>query len=127
MSIAKAREMVGTHDSSGSPTHMQGYEALGTEDSDTAPLVRKLGVVTFTKGGEIHIKEESQAEMWPEEEVYGGVSYVDITTYGDCPRGAFIKVCGPDRQAVEDAWHRARTAWIAVRDAIWDGPVGTGE
>lgn len=47
-------------------------------------------------------------EGWHPSEVPTGVACVQITTNGDDPAGAFVKVTGPDRQSVEAAFDRAR-------------------
>lgn len=47
---------------------------------------------------------------WPPAEVHAGVAAFVINLHGDDPGGAWIRVVGPDRDAVVAAWVRAKTA-----------------
>lgn len=97
--------------------HMRGWEAFGTEHDE--PEVRRLGTVTFTRSGGIAIREHDDAEDWPPSELYNGVAAISIGSYGDHPAGAYIAVVGPDRDAVEAAWRRARSVFLAAADTLW--------
>jgi hypothetical protein len=112
------------------PAHMRGFEAFGCVgdryDAGTEtpwhspnPEVRPLGTVTFDKRGEITMRLDDDQEDWPDSELHNGVAHIEISASADDPNGCFLSVVGPDRDAVEAAWHRAADGFRAIREAMW--------
>lgn len=54
------------------------------------------------------LKNDDGKYDWPDHEVTNGVAGIEIRTWGDDPSGAWVRVVGPDRDAVTAAFHRAR-------------------
>lgn len=110
-------------------THMRGFEAFGCvgptyADRDPAvfgenPTVRPLGTVTFAKNGDIVMRVDDDQEDWPDAELHHGVAHISISASADDPSGCFLSVCGPDRDAVEAAWHRAAAGFEAIAAQVW--------
>lgn len=78
---------------------MKGWEAFDAihPDRDNDPIIRSLG-------GD---------EDWPPDEVANGVAHILISTNGDCHGSSFVKVSGPDRNAVAACYLRCRAAVLA--------------
>ncbi len=95
---------------SSSGSAMRGWEAFGVAPvelgyrDEKGPTVRRLG--TDTVRVTLTPQQERELEDWPEAELHGGVAHISISAWGDDIRGAYVKVAGPDRDAVEAAWHR---------------------
>lgn len=100
---------------------MKGFEAFGI--SDGTPTVRRLGLVTFTKGGGVTTEEQPGTEEWHPDEVHDGVASVEIHSHADGRPAAYIYVCGTDRDAVENAWLRARDQWNGFGKRLWNPSV----
>lgn len=91
------------------PTHMRGWEAFGVAPpglslSGPEPTVRRIG--TNHGRPELTPKEEAALEDWPDPEVFGGIAGWSLSAWGDDTAGAYIRVWGPDRDAVAACWDR---------------------
>lgn len=86
--------------------HIDGWETFGvahvtTPQSD--PVSRPI------KGG----------VEWPDAECHGGIFCIVVQAHGDDPAGAFVKVVGPDRAAVEACFTRTVTAVRSLLGEVW--------
>lgn len=86
---------------------MRGWEAFGVAPRGRGyaghddPIVRRLGTSS------VHPDVPAGAvEDWPAPELHEGIAGFTVSCYADDPAGAFVKVWGPDRDAVEAMWHR---------------------
>ncbi len=105
------------------PSHMLGWEAFGC--TGRRPVVRRLGIVTFGKNGHGPATTEEQpgTEPFDASAIEAGVSSVKFITYADHPAGAYLYACGPDKDAVELAWHRADSEWTRLAIVLWPAAV----
>lgn len=80
------------------------------------------GVVHVDKTEDTPTTEKIEEPVeWPSAEISGGVLSITIQAYGDDPRGAFVKVVGPDTLSVAACFTRTANAVRSLLGAIWSG------
>lgn len=81
-------------------SRMNGWEAFDSVSAD--------------RDGDVTIRPLGGTEGWPDDEITNGVVIVEVQTHGDAPNGSFVRVVGPDRDAVA-------ACFLRCREAVLDG------
>lgn len=76
--------------------------AIGATVTDAAPLLQRLD-------------NTGERYDWPDPELTDGVANITVTSYGDEPGVASIRVCGIDPAAVHAAYWRTAQALRAIQ------------
>lgn len=99
-------------------THMRGWETFAAIPVDSGN--RPPREVTSRPLGTNAMRKDPPAGQrgYDLDGVHNGVAHIELAAFGDLPTGAYVRVTGPDREAVERCFK-------AIKQAVLDGLTGS--